>query len=116
MRQGRHGKGVFLAFRGEKGREPKTPAVRLRNRCCVVTPDPIATQGRSSGGASEGEERLSAATPAAYQVLLKYRTAGRILRPDGLTDFFAAGRANERTSGRPDLAAWRHVLMRHFFA
>ena len=72
VRQRRYGEGVFLAPGGEKGREPKTPAVGLRNRCCVVKPDPITTHGQSPWGASEGEGRLSTATSAAYQVLLKY--------------------------------------------
>ena len=45
VRQRCRGKGVFLASCGEKGREPKTPAVGLRDRCFVVKPDPITTQG-----------------------------------------------------------------------
>ena len=72
VRQRRYGEGVFLAPGGKKGREPKTPAVGLRNRCCVVKPDPITTHGQSSRGASEGEERLSTATAAAYDMLLQF--------------------------------------------
>ena len=72
MRQRCRGEGVFLASTGKKGREPKTPAVGLRNRCCVVKPDPITTQGQSPWGASEGEERLSTATAAAYYMLLQF--------------------------------------------
>ena len=71
VRQRRYGEGVFLAHGGEKGREPKTPAVGLRNRCCVVNPDPSTTQGQSSWGASEGEERLSTATATAYAMLVQ---------------------------------------------
>ena len=72
VRQRRYGEGVFLAHGGEKGRETKTPEVGLRNRCCVVNPDPSTTQSQSSWGASEGEERLSTATAAAYDMLLQF--------------------------------------------
>ena len=41
----------------------------------MVKPDPITTHGQSPWGASEGEGRLSTATSAAYQVLLKYEYA-----------------------------------------
>ena len=73
VRQRRYGEGVFLTHCRRKGRETKTPAVGLRNRCCVVNPDPFTTQSQSSWGASEGEERLSTATAAAYfMVLLQF--------------------------------------------
>ena len=58
------GKCVFLAVGSEKGREFITLAVGLRNR----EPDPKTTQGQSSSGASEGEERLSTATAASVAV------------------------------------------------
>ena len=72
VRQRCRGKGVFLASGGKRGREPKTPAVGLRDRCCVVKPDPITTQGQSPWGASEGEGRLSAASAAAHQRVARF--------------------------------------------
>ena len=72
VRQRRYGEGVFLAPGGEKGREHNTPAVGLRNRCCVVKPDPITTHCQSSRGASEGEERLSTATVTTALLLLLF--------------------------------------------
>ena len=64
-----HCQGVSAAITSSGGRGPEIPGGGLRNRCCVVTPDPTTTQGQSPWGASEGEERLSAATTAAYHML-----------------------------------------------
>ena len=55
------GEGVSLVFTGRRSREPKTPAVGLRSRRCVVKPDPITPHGKSSRGVAEGEGRFPTA-------------------------------------------------------
>ena len=67
-----HCEGVFAAIIGSGGRGPEIPAVGLRNRCCVVKPDPITTQGQSPWGRVGRRGAPLHGRCGSYNVLLQF--------------------------------------------